>query len=153
LDLRDIGGRVILAGEKPAGEIGASLNVNGSEFGAGAGGIAAMLQVSGVVEEDGDEAQADGAGVEVGFGVGLVPALEEEGEAEGALEGVLQVMVAGVEGFEIGVGTGESVSNPAESAGNPFGVGFARDRLPRLNADDENLPGFPGVRGGKHARR
>lgn len=141
----DVGFGEAFGAQDPGGQVGAAPDMDGGEFGAGSDAIAAGLQVSGVVEEDGDEAEEEGPVGEGRLTRGVVPTEEELGEADGALEGVFEVVVAGVEGFEVRVVTGEGTLHPGEDAAQNWRRVVSADDPPGAFADVQHGAGVPGV--------
>ncbi len=67
------------------------------------------------MQEDGQDRELKHILRQRGLGVGQVASVQQAGEAKGALEGVLEIVVLRVDGLVIVVFAGKTIDGPAES--------------------------------------
>ncbi|MCP5523955.1 MAG: class I SAM-dependent rRNA methyltransferase [Verrucomicrobiales bacterium] len=118
-------------------ELGAAPHVDRRVLGTGALGIALALQIAGVVQQDGQQTQLELVPVEPRFHAGEVAVPEQPGEAEGALQGVLDVVVKRIDREVIRIPAGKAVDHHAEGPGHDQPVPFGE----QAQIDELNLVG------------
>ena len=101
--------------------------MGGGVFGAGALGVAALLEIAGVVEEDGQQPELKEARSQERPRAGTVAPAQQSGHAESALESVLEIMIAGVDGLIIGIFAREPLDGPAEHKRDKATVTLRKD--------------------------
>jgi hypothetical protein len=147
LDLEVVGpeGRQVCGGEGTAAQ-----DVAVGIFRAGAGRVGAQLEVAGVMQEHGGQGEFELPGVQVRFDAGGVAALENQGEAHGGLQRVLQIVIADVDRRILRMLSGKKRHHVVENRFEPHEtrVGIHPGKLGPHKS--RNRGGIFGVDGGEH---
>ena len=106
--------------QEAAGEVGAPGDVDGGEFGAGAGLVSGFLEVADVVEEGGGDDQIVVAGVEAEeAALAAQVAVDEPGDGGGDFAGVAEMVETDVAGLVLGIAAGEKLLGTLEERMQP----------------------------------
>ena len=108
---------LIRIAEQPGGEIGAAIDMRDRIFGARARGIVHRLEVAAIMQQHRQEAQLAQVLCGPGFSAGGVACVQQPRHAERGLQGVLEIVIVGVNGPVAGVLAGEAPRHPAKYAG------------------------------------
>jgi hypothetical protein len=141
LDGANFAGVKALWSQQVCGELGAAVHVGKGVLGAGARVVIATFGVTGVMKQDGEQAEFEVALVEDRHYRGAGSIGEQACEAERALQGMLQVMVMGVDGQVLLAVAAETLGDTREDALDQGGVPLGKDREIQLAHRGLDRPG------------
>src|SRR6185369_12224059 len=104
--------------QQPGGEIGAALDVSDGVFSPGALLVLSLFEVAGVMEQDCQDAEPKVPFGHTGLGPGEVAGPQQPAHAQGALQGVFEIVIPRIDGLVIAVTSDETFNGPTERPGN-----------------------------------